>query len=219
MHYVIINASPHTTSLSNTAQVIDSFQQGIKNENSTVEIYHLSQKKHWKSAKSAFLTNENIVFALPVFAATIPGFFMEFLEELYLEISEKRKSPIKHNISFLIQSGFPESCQRINCENLLKTIPGFLNSNFSGILSYGINARFAIDRSWTSVLDNFENIGELFVRNNGNFFFEQAENFNTPELLSENEAKKFNKLFNFFCRQISESKGCNISLKDKPYLK
>ena len=217
MHFVIINASPHTVSASNTAQVIEAFQQGVIEENSTVEAYHLSQKTHWEKSKLAFLNNENIVFALPVFAATIPGYFMEFLEELYSDVSKEQKYSVKRNISFIIQSGFPEACQRIYCENFLKTISKFLNSNFNGILSYGINARFAIDQSWQSVLDSYKEMGSLFVKQNGNFFYKQAIDFNKPEYLSENEAKKFNRLFNFFCRQISEGRGCKASLKDAPY--
>lgn len=215
MHFVIINASPHATQLSNTAKLVDSFKSGVVKAGCSVEIYHLSQKSNWQKAKDAFFCNENIVFALPVFAATIPGFFMKFLEELSFGVS--KESLIKRNISFIIQSGFPEATQRIHCENFVKTIPEFLNCNFCGVLSYGINIRFAVEQSWQSVLDGFEEIGELFANNGGTFFFEKAKEFNKLMNLSETEAKKFNRFFNFFCRQISESKGCQVSLKDRPY--
>lgn len=215
MHFVIINASPHATQLSNTAQLVDSFKNGVIKANCSVDIYHLSQKNCWQKAKDAYFSNENIVFALPVFAATVPGLFMEFMEQLFLDKSKEES--VNRNISFIIQSGFPESTQRVYCENFLKTIPDLLNCHFGGVLSYGINVRFAIEQSWQSVLDEFEEAGELFANNNGTFFFEKAEEFNKPEHLSEAQAKKFNRFFNFFCRQISENRGCKVSLKDKPF--
>lgn len=205
MHFLIINASPNKVELSNTARVIDSFQKGIKKAGGTVEIYNLSQRTQWNYAERAFSENENIVFALPVFAATIPGIMMEYLENI--NFSHK----IVHNkkISFIVQSGFPEANQRRYAENYLKELPVLLGAEFSGVLSYGINSRFIDNKEFDEVLRSFENIGYCFVENNGTFLFDEAENFTGAEYLTEAEAKKFNRMFNFFCKHIAESKGCS----------
>lgn len=204
MHFVIINASPHKVELSNTALIIDAFAKGIKKRGCTVEGYNLSQKKQWNHIEQAFFENDNIVFALPVFAATIPGIMMEFLENL----KSKQKIISGKKISFIIQSGFPEAHQRRYSENYLKELPSLLGAEFSGILSYGINSRFLDNKELNEMLFSFEDMGLHFVENNGTFFFEKAEDFNGKEYITEAEAKKFNRIFNFFCKHIAESKGC-----------
>lgn len=204
MHFVIINASPHTKESSNTALITDAFQKGLTKAGCTSDIYHLSQKSQWENAKNAFYNSENIVFALPVFAAIIPGMLMRFLEEL----SSECKGKTNRKVSFIIQSGFPEANQRHCCENYLKTLPDLLLSEFSGILSYGINSRFIDNKELKQMLSEFEDMGVSFAHNGGNFFFSEAENFTGKEYITQAEAKKFNRMFNFFCKHIAESKGC-----------
>lgn len=213
MHFVIINASPHKVELSNTAMILEPFQKGIVEAESTFETYHLSKKQHWEKAKKAFLENENIVFALPVFAAILPGFMLEFLEEM---ISE-REIKANKKIAFILHSGFPEACQRRYCEDYLKTLPEMLNSTFSGILSYGINVRFIKNTQLKEVLNAYQYMGTQFVKNNGTFFFKEAVEFTGDEHITEIQAKKFNQIFNFFCRHIAEEKGCTTGLQARPY--
>lgn len=213
MHFVIINASPHKVELSNTAMILEPFQKGIVEAESTFETYHLSKKQHWERAKKAFLENENIVFALPVFAAIIPGIMLEFLDEL---VSEQEINPNK-KIAFILHSGFPEACQRRYCEDYLKILPEMLNGTFSGILSYGINVRFIENTELKEVLNAYRYMGTQFVKNNGTFLFKEAIEFTGDEYISEPQAKKFNKMFNFFCRHIAEEKGCTSDLRARPY--
>ena len=178
--------------------ILEAFQKGIVETGSTFEAYHLSKKQHWESSKKAFSENENIVFALPVFAAILPGIMLEFLEELVSE--QEIKSSKK--ISFILQSGFPEACQRRYCEDYLKILPEMLKSTFSGILSYGINVRFIKNTELREVLNTYQYMGTQFVKNNGTFFFKEATEFTGDEYISETQAKKFNQMFNFFCRHI-----------------
>ena len=217
MHVMIINASPHATNLSNTAKILEFFQRGIVQAGGTVELYHLAGRSQWEDAKKAFFENENVIFALPVFAAIIPGFMMEFLEELSDCSSSVQEKDSKRKISFILQSGFPEACQRRCCENYLKKLPELLHGNFAGILSYGIDMRFIENKEFQSVLDSYEEMGIQFIKHDGNFFFQEAIDFTGPEYITEAQAKKFNRLFNFFCRHLSEGKGCTVSLTHKPY--
>ncbi len=213
MHFVLINSSPHNKESSNTAMLLKHFEKGITVAGSTYESYCLSQRSQWDNIIKAIEANENIVFALPVYAATIPGLMKEFLEVL----SINQKNICNKNISFIVQSGFPEACQRVFCENYLETIPSCFESRFSGILSYGINSRFIKNVEFKEMQDSFRRMGECFVKNGGTFFFEEAYDFNGSEYLTEKEANKFNRIFTFFCKHISEERGYNISLTSKPY--
>lgn len=213
MHFVIINCSPHNKNSSNTAMLLDFFQKGIMNSGSTYERYNLVMRSQWFDIKMAIISNENIIFALPVYAATVPGLMKEFLEELF----KTSNNVCGKKISFILQSGFPEACQRIYCENYLKGLPALFESSFNGILSYGINCRFIENIELKDVQDSFCRIGEKFAENNGNFFFKEVEDFNGNYYITEKEAQKFNRIFAFFCKHISEEMGCNESLTKKPY--
>ena len=212
MHIVIINASPHATAFSNTAKILEPFTQGILQAGGTVETYHLAQANQKVSAKEAFLKHNTIIFALPVFAATIPGFFMEFLEEL----ANADTNMPERKIAFILQSGFPEACQRKNCEAFLKTIPALLHSSFAGILSQSINLRFVENKTWQEALDAYFEMGKRFIKNNGTFFCPEVSTFGGPERLTDRQAKMFNRIFNFYCRHMAEELGCTVSLSHQP---
>jgi hypothetical protein len=116
-----------------------------------------------------------------------------------------------------VQSGFPEANQRRQCEDYLKSLLKMLNSDFSGILSYGINVRFIKNIELIEVLNSYRNMGTQFANNNGTFFFKEAMEFTGDEYITEIQAKKFNQIFNFFCRHIAEEKGCTSDLQARPY--
>lgn len=218
MHILIINSSPRTPSLSNTTTIIEAFKKGIVNVGGTVETYNLANKKNWNNIKNAFVNNENIVFALPLYIETLPGIMMEFLEELSLYVEKLDIPAPNRQISFVLQSAFPEACQRRCCEQYLKLIPGFLNSNFAGILSHGdtFNLSF-VESTKLDTLASYELMGQKFIENNGTFFFSECIEFTGPEYFSEGEAKKYNRLLKFFCQHIAEGKGCTARLTDAPY--
>lgn len=213
MHFIIINCSAHNKNQSNTAMLLEHFQRGIVIGGSTYEGYCLSQKGQWHNIEKAVRENENIIFALPVYAATIPGIMKEFLEKLS-NADEKIRGK---RMAFILQSGFPEACQRVYCENYLKVLPSLFESEFNGILSYGINSRFIDNTGLNDMQDSFCKMGELFVQCNGSFFFQQAVEFNGSYYITEKEAKSFNRIFTFFCKHISEEIGCKEPLTAKPY--
>lgn len=218
MHILIINSSPRTPSLSNTTMIINAFKKGVIKAGATVETYNLANKKSWNDIKNAFTNNVNIVFALPLYIETLPGIMIEFLEKLTLHINQNENTSIQRQVSFILQSAFPEACQRRCCEEYLKILPEQLNSKFAGILSHGdtFNLSF-VESTKLNTLASYELMGNLFVKNNGNFFFDESLSFTGPEYFSEDEAKKYNRLLKFFCQHIAESKGCTKSLTDAPY--
>lgn len=218
MHILIINSSPRTPSISNTTMITEAFKKGVINAGGTVETYNLSSKKSWNDIKKAFINNANIIFALPLYIETLPGIMLEFLEELSLYVKDIDGSVPNRQVSFILQSAFPEACQRRCCEQYLKLIPDFLNSNFAGILSHGdtFNLSF-VESTKMDTLASYELMGQKFVENNGTFFFKECFDFTGTEYFSENEAKKYNRLLKFFCQHIAEAKGCTASLTNAPY--
>lgn len=131
MHVVIINGSPRTHEFSNTAKIIHSFVKGLERENATYVLYSLSNLKEWDSARNAFLTNDKIIFALPMYVESIPSLMLEFLDTLPVE----RQWPAE--LSFILHGGFDEGYQFRLCEKLLKSITVQLGCNYGGCLIKG----------------------------------------------------------------------------------
>lgn len=216
MHLIIIYATPNKVSVSNTVRYSKEFIRGFMRHGGSVEEYYLSERNQWKSAISAFLCNNHILFALPVYNAMIPGIMMEFLETLSQNLQEKNAESSLRNITFLLQSGFPESIHRKCCESYLKKLPSLLNSQFSGTLSHGNT--FQINFSNTnSVHLTYETMGELFAKHECTFFFSEAEDFNTPVQITDTEAKMYNRIFRFFCQHTAQARECKQPLDYKPY--
>ena len=126
MHVVIISGAARTQSRSNTAKIIAALCEGLNSSGNTSEIWYLSDRKQWKSAKTAFEENQNILFALPLYVENVPGIMLEFLAGL----SAKERQGTR--ISFLLQGGFPEVSQGRCCEEFLKTLPAQLGCGYGG---------------------------------------------------------------------------------------
>ena len=98
MHLVIINASPRIEDRSNTAKIIKVFLRGFMKKENTAEVWHLSNRKQWEDAKTAFENNGNILFAVPLYVENIPGIMLEFLEKL------EPKSEAGTKMSFILKA-------------------------------------------------------------------------------------------------------------------
>ena len=111
MHVVIINGSPRVKQHSNTDKIIHSFAQGLEETGCTYELYTLSNRREWDAAREAFINNDRIIIALPLFVESAPSLMLEWLETLPTE----RQHPAE--LSFILQSGFAEEAAflRIDC--------------------------------------------------------------------------------------------------------
>ncbi len=131
MHVVIINGSPRTCEFSNTSKILWSFVKGLETEGVSYELYSLSNLREWESARNAFLTNDKIIFALPMYVESIPSLMLEFIDTL----SEERNRPA--DLAFILHGGFDEGYQFRLCEMLLKSITVQLGCNYGGCLIKG----------------------------------------------------------------------------------
>lgn len=216
MHLVIINTSPRVKEKSNTTTIIKAFLRGYEKEGNTSEVYYLSDRKQWDSARKAFDVNENILFAVPLYVENVPGIMMEFLQSL----TPKKNSVTK--LSFILQGGFDEACQRRCGEHYLEKLPGYLGCEFAGILSRGsmFAVNFAGEEAGQKMVAPFEEMGELF-RVHGDFLFDKAKKFTGKEYSSKFEMLVYRVVFchisRFITNRLAKSLGCTEPLDARPY--
>lgn len=130
MHVVIINGSPRTEKLSNTAKILHAFGEGLTHEGATFETYAISDTRSWGQIRQAYLGGTEILMAMPVYTECVPGLLLEFLETLPRKDENTR-------ISFLLQSGFSEGCQLRCAEAFVEKLPGYLGVRYGGCLVKG----------------------------------------------------------------------------------
>ena len=217
MPVTIINASPYGNKNSNTKMIVDAFSQAVAKAGSVVENYSLSDRKQWKSALKAASENNHIVFAMPVYVGIVPSIFKEFAEELDRVLPGDVRKSIE--ISYILQSAFPESAQRKCAEKFLESVTESLKCAFSGILSHSVFFGLIEKGRFDNLSEAYSYFGKKYVENKFNFFFSEAEEFNGPEQLTEKQARKFVRGFNFMCRLTAEEKGCTKDLCDNPFEK
>jgi hypothetical protein len=221
MHVVIINGSPRVQKYSNTDKIIRSFGKGLQESGATYELYSLSDRKEWDAARDAFMGNEQIIFALPLYVECVPSIMLEFLETLPIE---RRQSA---QVSFILHGGFDEGRQLRLCERFLQSLPSQLGCSYGGCLIQGgsflIRMRDdeKMKKAMDKKLDGYTKLGQSFA-NHGHFMTPEARKFTGPEknpwfvhLLFKLFIKRLvRKNFDHFAKQW----GCTRPLDDKPFI-
>jgi hypothetical protein len=221
MHVIIINGSPRVQKLSNTAKIIQSFGKGLQAAGASYELYSLSDRREWDAARDAFMGNEQIIFALPLYVECVPSIMLEFLESLPTE----RRQPAL--MSFILHGGFDEGHQFRLCERFLQSLPSQLGCTYGGCLIQGgsFMIRLRDDEKMTKAmdkkLDGYTEMGQSFAAH-GSFMTPDSRRFTGPEknpwivhLLFKLFIKRLvRNNFDYFAKQW----GCTRPLDDKPYL-
>ena len=217
MHLVIINASPRIEEKSNTARIIRTFLRGFEKSGNTSEVWHLSDKKQWTEAKSAYEENSNILFAIPLYVENVPGIMLEFLETL----EPKKESGTK--MSFILQGGFAEGCQLRCGEAYLEMLPSYFNCEYNGTLIKGDNfgPAWMPEEMADKMVAHYEKMGESFAKKNC-FDREEVTEFAAPEYFSEKDIKSHKRIGRWMQKAmfyyIAKKNGCKKPLDDRPYL-
>ena len=217
-HLVIINGSPRVAKFSNTDKIIHSFVKGLEEAGISWELHNLSNRKEWDAAREAFLTNERILIAFPLYVECMPSLMLEFLESL----PSARQQPAQ--LSFLLHGGMDEGYEFRFCERILQGLPAQLGCSFGGTLIHGgsFSIRTREDAVKAKIVAPYEKMGRLFAQC-GNFLTPEAKKFTGAEqypwlvrkMVSLLFMKKVNKGFENFAK----SWGCTQPLNDKPYSK
>ena len=213
MHVVIINGSPRVQKYSNTEKIIAAFAKGLSEKESTFETYAISNRKTWDVIRDAYMKNDEILIALPLYVECVPGLLLEFLETLPQKDEHTR-------LSFLLQSGFAEGCQLRCGEAFLEKLPGYLGVRYGGCLVKGGNfgIRIMDEEKQAQATKPYQAMGRLFAEGEG-FFREEAKKFTGPEyfplpmrlligLIQKTLAKKM-------LQKAAESLGCSTPLDAK----
>lgn len=216
MHVTIINGSPRVRQHSNTNKIIESFGKGLAETGSTYELFTISNRKEWGSARDAFMTSDKIIIALPLFVESAPSLLLEFLETLPTE----REQPAE--LSFILQSGFAEGCQLRCGEQFLISLPAQLGCKYGGCLLKGDNfgIRILKDKERDRILKPYAKMGRLYGTN-GNFLTPEAAKFVGQETFPWLVRKLIMIVFWSFSKKIflraAKDWGCTRPLDDKVY--
>ncbi len=213
MHVVIINASPRVQKYSNTEKIIAAFAKGLSEKESTFETYAISNRKTWDIIRDAYLKNDEILIALPLYVECVPGLLLEFLETLPKKDEHTR-------LSFLLQSGFAEGCQLRCGEAFLEKLPEYLGVRYGGCLVKGNNfgIRIIDEDQQAQATKPYQAMGKLFAEGDG-FFRREAKKFTGPEYLPLPVRLLMGLIFKTFAKkmfqQAAASWGCRAPLDEK----
>ncbi len=95
---VIYNGSPRRSG-SNSSLILRKVAEALGGK---VDIRDLKQGEKWAEWSEAFISEEHVIFFMPLYVHAMPSHVRAFLEKL---------QPSEGSISFFVQSGFPESSQ------------------------------------------------------------------------------------------------------------
>ena len=219
-HVIILNGSPRVKKNSNTNKIIQAFGEGLQQEKTTYDLYSLSNHLEWDAAREAFMANDNIIIALPLFVECLPSLLLEFLSTLPTE----RKQPAK--LSFILHGGFDEGHQLRLGEKFLETLPAQLGCTFGGTLVRGGSFMLRdrensyIKKMTDKMLAAYTAMGQSFA-DNGNFFTPEAKKFTGYEKNPKIGVLLFNLFFKRIVKKnfvrIAQEWGCTEPLDSKPY--
>lgn len=213
MHVVIINGSPRVQKYSNTERIIAAFAKGLSEKEATFETYAISNRKTWDMIRDAYIKNNEILIALPLYVECVPGLLLEFLQTLPKKDEHTR-------LSFLLQSGFAEGCQLRCGEAFLEKLPEYLGVRYGGCLVKGDNfgIRILDEEKQVQVTKPYQAMGKLFAEGDG-FFREEAKKFTGPEYFPLPVRLMMGLVFKTLAKKVFQkaaaSWGCSVPLDEK----
>ncbi len=213
MHVVIINGSPRVQKYSNTERIIAAFAKGLSEKKTTFETYAISSRKTWDMIRDAYIKNNEILIALPLYVECVPGLLLEFLQTLPKKDEHTR-------LSFLLQSGFAEGCQLRCGEAFLEKLPEYLGVRYGGCLVKGDNfgIRILDEEKQVQVTKPYQAMGKLFAEGDG-FFREEAKKFTGPEYFPLPVRLMMGLVFKTLAKKMFQkaaaSWGCSVPLDEK----
>ena len=215
MHVLIINGSPRVKKYSNTDKILEKFTKGLCENGTTFEQYEISDRKQWPDIRDAFVNNNEIIIALPLYVECIPGLLLEFLETLSPKDNDTR-------LSFILQSGFAEGIQLRCGEAYLEKLTGYLGCKYGGTLVKGDNfsIRFFESEQRDKITEPYAEIGREYAIN-GDFNSDKCKAFTGPEVLPAPMRIILKVVFRTIGRtmfdKIAKNWGCTKPLDYRPY--
>ena len=219
-HVLILNGSPRVKKNSNTNKIIEAFAERLDAAGTTHKLYTLSDRSEWDEARDAFMTNDNIIIALPLYVECVPSMLLEFLSTLPAE----RKQPA--TLSFILHSGFDEGHQLRLGEKFLKSLAPQLGCTYGGCLVKGgtfmirMSDNSYIKKMTDKISATYTTMGQSFARN-GKFLDTEAQKFTGCEQNPWLGRSLFNLVIYRIVKRnfdrFAKEWGCTRPLDDKPY--
>lgn len=116
---IIYNGSPRRTK-SNSGLILDKVIESLGDK---VEVRDLKRKEQWEEWAEAFKNERHVMFFMPLYVHALPSHVMAFIEKLQAS---------KGDISFFVQSGFPESSQTYYLEAYFELLAQRLGRTYLG---------------------------------------------------------------------------------------
>ena len=215
MHVIIINGSPRVAKYSNTEKIIDSFADGLKETGASVERYAVSDRTKWDEIREAYIHNNEIIIALPLYVESAPGILLEFLETLPVKDKNTR-------LSFILQGGFAEASQLWCGEEFLKKLPKYLGVSYGGTLIKGDNfgIRVLNTDDVIKLTGPYKEMGKVFVTDNG-FNSDAVKKFAGPEYFSLPMRIMLQFMFKTIAKKrfaaVAKEWGCSVPVDYRPW--
>lgn len=207
---IIYNGSPRV-SKSNSQIILNEVEIKLKDK---VEIRDLKNRAMFDVWANQFDKEEHVMFFMPLYVHAMPSHVMEFIEKL---------KPSKGDISFFVQSGFPESSQSHYLEAYFEELSVLLNRKYLGTCIKGgmeglqqrpENMQLKMIQPLVDAIEHVVNVGH--------FHFQQVDSLAKPVVFSKTTQVLFNlvgkKMMNYFWdSQLKQNNALSNSF-DQPYV-
>ncbi|MEE4196374.1 MAG: NAD(P)H-dependent oxidoreductase [Bacteroidales bacterium] len=160
MKLTVINGSPRGKN-SNSKIILSWFIRGfIKNKENSFELFYLKNIDDRKTQQEIYWNADHLIIALPLYTDSMPAQVKAFFE--HLEPFRGKKTNLK--IGFLVQSGFPESCQSKYLEKYLEKLVRRMECIYLGTIIKGNVEGIQVKPLWMikGFLKKIERIGQVF---------------------------------------------------------
>lgn len=154
MSTIILNGSPKRNN-GNSEIFIRQFIKGMKKP---CEVKYIV-KEDPKILAEYVKGFDTIIFVLPLYIHSMPGITMRFIECLEPVYPSENKS-----IGFIIQGGFPESCQYKYVERYFSSLSEELNRTYLGTIIKGGSANVCMAPSFMTrkLFKSLQRLGEIY---------------------------------------------------------
>ena len=162
MRLTVFNGSPRGEEGS-TEIYIKQLLAGLKSlEGNSSELFYLKQVREIERFRQAFSEAEAVLLAFPLYADSMPGIVVAFIEALEPLCGREGNSLI----GFLVQSGFPEATHSRHVERYLAKLAQRLGCVYAGTIVKGNGASVSTmpPQMTRGLLKAFRQVGESFGR-------------------------------------------------------
>ncbi len=178
VHRLLINGSPRGKR-SNSRVILQAIQEGLAGGSSEWKTIDLAQVSRSGEFVESFVAAREVILIFPLYTDGTPGIVQHFLDSL-------PASRTPQNVSFFVQSGFPEETHSLVIAEYLKGLCRKMTWNHGGsVIRGGMEGIRLMPPSWNAKL--FASLRELGGSYDSGFSADAVENLRAKKQLSAGE--------------------------------